>query len=409
MQLSDLVALDPEALRCPADAYTGFRERGVHYAPEVDAFVIARHDDVVAVLRDGRRFSSANTVGNPPARAEDDGVGLRPLLLLSDDPLHARRRSIVNRVFTPSRVAAWEPQVREVCERYLDALRERVADGADVDLVRDIAAPLPIRVITMLLGVPQHDVDSFRSWSEEITAGLGGHAGNREKRERVQAEFAAYIDSLFTERADDLGTTDVLGLVAEAERDGELVRRECVRFVIELIIAGNITTTHHLASSMALLARSPELREQLRADPALVPRFVEESLRLEPPIQGFYRLATEDAVVGGVDIPAGSRLLVFYASANRDPDAFAECPHLRLDRPNGAAHLAFGRGAHACLGSSLARLEGRVVTEMLLDAVEEIELLNTPQDTPYLPSFVNHGPTALPARLRFRAPAVSPR
>jgi cytochrome P450 len=403
MQLADLVALDPEALRCPADAYTQFRDLGVHYAPEVDAFVVARHADVVDVLRDGRRFSSANTVGNPPAKPEDDGKGLRPLLLLSDDPLHARRRSIVNRVFTPSRVAAWEPQVREVCERYLTALR----DSDDVDLVRDLAAPLPIRVITMLLGVPQRDVDTFRSWSEAITAGLGGQPGDRTERERVQDEFAAYISSLLDERTGTTGT-DVLALVADAERAGELVRHECVRFVIELIIAGNITTTHHLSSSIALLARSPEMQEQLRADASLVPKFVEESLRLESPIQGFYRLATEDAVVGGTEIPAGSRLLVFYGSANNDPDVWPECPHLRLDRPNGAAHLAFGRGAHACLGSSLARLEGRVVIEMLLNAIEEVELLNSPADTPYLPSFVNHGPTSLPARLRFREPATVP-
>jgi cytochrome P450 len=403
MQLADLVALDPEALRCPADAYTGFRERGVHYAPEVDAYVVARHADVVEVLRDGRRFSSANTVGNPPARPEDDGKGLRPLLLLSDDPLHARRRAIVNRVFTPSRVAAWEPRVREVVERYLTALR----GSDDVDLVRDLAAPLPIRVITMLLGVPQRDVDSFRAWSEEITAGLGGHGGDREKRERVQQEFAAYVAAQLDERADDTTGTDVLALIADAERAGELNRHECVRFVIELIIAGNITTTHHLSSSMAMLARDPQLRDRLRADPALIPRFVEESLRLEPPIQGFYRLVTEDTAVGGVDLPAGSRLLVFYGSANRDPDAWPECPHLKLDRPGGAAHLAFGRGAHACLGSSLARLEGRVVVEMLLDAVADVELLRGPEETPYLPSFVNHGPTSLPAALRFREPAAT--
>lgn len=403
MQLADLVALRPEALRCPADAYAGLRERGVHYAPEVDAYVVARHDDVVAVLRDTRRFSSANTVGNPPARPEDDAEGLRPLLLLSDDPVHARRRSIVNRMFTPSRVAAWEPRVREVCGRYLSAMRGK----DDVDLVRDLAAPLPIRVISMLLGVPQRDVDSFRAWSEKITAGLGGHGGDRVERERVQQDFAEYISVQLDERAGGRDGTDVLASIAAAERDGELSRRECVRFVIELIIAGNITTTHHLSSSMAILARDPRLRDQLRADRDLVPRFVDESLRLASPIQGFYRLATEDTIVGGVGIPAGSRLLVFYGSANRDPDAWPECPHLELDRPNGSAHLAFGRGPHVCLGSALARLEGRVVVEMLLDVVRDIALLASEEETPYLPSFVNHGPTSLPARLRFHEPAVT--
>ncbi|MFD1518508.1 cytochrome P450 [Pseudonocardia yunnanensis] len=396
VQLADLVALDQDGLRCPAEAYERMRERGVHYAPEVDAYVVSRHADVVAVLRDGERFSSANTVGNPPVRPQDDDTGLRPLLLLSDDPLHARRRSIVNRVFTPARVAAWEPQISEVCARLVDGLRGRT----DIDLVRDLAALLPIRVISLVLGVPQRDVDRFRAWSEEITSSLGGHSGDAARRERVQNEFTGYIGTLLDER-DGMPGEDVLSLIGEAERQGELSRRECVRFVIELLIAGNITTTHHLASSMALLGRVPGLFERLRREPDLIGRFIEESLRLEAPIQCFYRLVTVDGLVGGVEVPAGSRLLVFYGSANRDPQVWEQCPHLVLDRRNGSAHLAFGKGAHACIGASLARLESRVVLQALLERIESVELLLSHEQQPYLPSFVNHGPISLPARLVF--------
>jgi cytochrome P450 len=172
--------------------------------------------------------------------------------------------------------------------------------------------------------------------------------------------------------------------------------------VAELLIAGNITTTHHISSSISLLGNDPAVQEKLRAEPALIRQFIEESLRLESPIQGFYRLATATAVVGGVTIPEGSRVFVLYGSANTDDTAWKDCPQLRLDRPNAAAHLAFGKGAHACLGAALARLEGRVVVEVLLDRLESFELLTPPRSRPYVASFVNHGPASLPARPRFR-------
>jgi cytochrome P450 len=402
--LSPLVAHDQDSLRCPADVYRQLRDEGVHYAPEVDAYVVSRHEDVVRVLRDGTTFSSRNTVGRilPAADPENPKPPLAPLLLLSDGPEHAARRSIVNRAFTPSKVAAWEPQVRQVAEEHVDRLR----DLAEVDFVRDLAALLPIRVISLVLGVPLADVAKFREWSEEITSSVGNHGGDPVRREQVQDLFSGYISRLLDQWD---GTVDisVLSQVAAAERAGELSRRQCVSFVVELLVAGNITTTHHIASSIALLGNSPGLLDQLQADPKLVQPFIEESLRLESPIQGFYRLAMADAEVGGVTIPEGSRLFVLYGSANRDDSAWEDCPHLRLGRPNAAAHLAFGKGAHACLGSALARLEGRVVVEVLLDRLQDLELLVPPGKQPYQASFVNHGPVSLPARLRFRQPATT--
>lgn len=402
MQLQDLVNLDQDALRRPADVYTRLRERGVHYAPEVDAYVVSRHEDVSRVLRDGRRYSSSIAVGSRPPGSDDDPDALRPLLLLSDGPEHARRRSIVNRAFTAAKVASWEPRIRQLCLRHLDAMRT----SDHVDLVRDLAAPLPIRVISMLLGVPQEDVDDFRLWSERITSSLGGHHGDPDERARVQQAFTSYITRLLDE-PDRHPEGGVLATIAAAEAAGELNRRQCVNFVIELLVAGNITTTHHLASSMLLLATHEALWQRLADQPSLVPRFVEESLRLESPIQAFYRLAMEDSEIGGTLVPADSRVLVLYAGANRDPHAWERCPHMKLDRPNAAAHLAFGKGSHACLGASLARLESKVVLECLLERLDGFELLVGHAKLPYLPSFINHGPTALPARLTFREPAVA--
>ncbi|MDX6420742.1 MAG: hypothetical protein QOG28_5362 [Trebonia sp.] len=400
--LSPLVSHDQDSLRCPADIYRQLRDEGVRYAPEIDAYVVSRRGDVVRVLRDGHTFSSRNTVGRVVAAdAPADPHALTPLLLMSDDPVHAKRRSIVNRAFTPSKVAAWEPQVRQLAREQVERLR----DLPDVDFVRDLAALLPVRVISMVLGVPLGDVAKFREWSEEITSSVGHHGGDPERRQQVQDQFSAYIGSLL-DRWDGVVGTSVLSQIAAAERAGELTRHEGVRFTAELLVAGNITTTHHISSSIALLGYTPGLFEKLRAESPLIQSFVEESLRLESPIQGFYRLAMADAEVGGVAIPAGSRVFVLYGSANQDDSAWADCPHVRLDRPDAASHVAFGKGAHACIGSALARLEGRVVVELLVELLASVELTGPRSQVPYQASFVNHGPLSLPARLTFRQPAA---
>ena len=396
--LSPLVSHDQDSLRCPADIYRQLRDEGVRYAPEIDAYVVSRHDDVVRVLRDGHTFSSRNTVGRVVAAdAPADPHALTPLLLMSDDPVHAKRRSIVNRAFTPSKVAAWEPQVRQLAREHVERLR----DLPEVDFVRDLAALLPVRVISLVLGVPLEDVAKFREWSEEITSSVGHHGGDPERRQQVQEQFSGYIGSLL-DRWDGVVGTSVLSQIAAAERAGELTRHEGVRFTAELLVAGNITTTHHISSSIALLGYTPGLFEKLQADPALVQPFVEESLRLESPIQGFYRLVMADTEAGGVPIPSGSRVFVLYGAANQDETAWADCPHLRLDRPNTASHVAFGKGAHACIGSALARLEGRVVVELLVELLSSVELTGPRSQVPYQASFVNHGPLSLPARLHFR-------
>ena len=395
---SPLVSHDQDALRCPADIYRQLRADGVRYAPEIDAYVVSQHDDVIRVLRDGKTFSSRNTVGRVVAAdAPADPHALTPLLLMSDDPVHARRRSIVNRAFTPSRVAAWEPEVRQLAREHVERLR----DLSDVDFVRDLAALLPVRVISMVLGVPLEDVAKFRAWSEEITSSVGHHGGDEARRQQVQAEFTAYIGALL-DRWDGVVGSSVLSQIAAAEKAGELTRHEGVRFTAELLVAGNITTTHHISSSIALLGHATGIFAQLQADPALIQPFIEESLRLESPIQGFYRLALADAEVGGTAIPEGARVFVLYGSANQDDAAWADCPHLRLDRPNAAAHVAFGKGAHACIGSALARLEGRVVIEQLVEQLHRFELVKPQSQVPYQASFINHGPLSLPARLTFR-------
>jgi cytochrome P450 len=169
--------------------------------------------------------------------------------------------------------------------------------------------------------------------------------------------------------------------------------------VMELLIAGNITTTDHIGNSMVLLARDPQLADRLRSDPSQLANFIEESLRLESPIQGLFRMATTDTEVGGTPIPAGSRLQVMFGAGNRDAALVERPEEMDLDRRRPSAHLAFGRGIHSCLGNILARMESRVALETLLGAVSRFELAEPAEEVDYLPSLANRGPLALPLRL----------
>jgi cytochrome P450 len=396
MTLDQLVSLDQDALRSPYPAYEELREEGVHYEKSVNAYVVSSNALVTEVLRSPDRFSSANTVGNPvpPPGTPDDPAALSPLLLLSDDPIHAHRRSVVARSFTPRQVGSWEEPVRKLVSDRIASL----ASLPDVDIVRDVAKPLPIRVITWVLGIPDEDVAGFREWSEVITSNVGAHTRDDPSVvEKVRADFSAYLYDILKERAAD-PKDDILTQVAQTD----LMEYQKVRFVAEMLVAGNITTTHHISSSVMLLAKNDDVREKLREDRSLIPRFVEESLRLEPPIQGFYRLALHDTELGGTVIPEGSRVFVLYASANHDSDMWSDTNTIDLTRTNGSQHLAFGVGAHTCLGAPLARLEGRLVIESLIDQVETIELLVDPDEVTYAPSFINHGLATLPVRLTYR-------
>jgi cytochrome P450 len=304
-----------------------------------DAWVVSRHSDAVEVLRDGRTFSSTEVLGRPLPPPDAQGVTIAPLLLVNDDPFHAEKRAIVARAFTPRQIRAWEPAVAELC----GTLAARMLAQPEPDFVRDFAAPLPIRVIIAVLGVPAEHADVFRHWSEELTRSLGGHDAEPTRRDQAAEHFRAMITSLLNAPA-ALPEDSILAVIAAAEQEGGLTRLESSRLVMELIIAGNITTTDHLANTMMLLTTHPEVVGQLRRDRSLIARFVEESLRLEAPVQGFYRRSGAPSAVGGVEIPTGSRLLVLYGSANRDPDRYPAPEDIDLDRDRGRPTWRSGSG-----------------------------------------------------------------
>jgi cytochrome P450 len=296
----------------------------------------------------------------------------------------------VNRAFGPRRVAAMEDRMRAVANELVDAF---VADGR-VELVRQFAVGLPLTVIAEALGVPRDHLDHFKRWSDDYVVAIGNHKvtpGRLTEMMRSSSEFAAYFIEKIAERQaapqDDL-ITDVVH--ARLDGDEPLTVNEMLWMFTQFLVAGNETTTKLLASAMLLLLRAPEQLALVREDPALIPGLVEEVLRLESPVQGLFRVARANTEIGGVAIPAGASLMMVYASGNRDASVFPDPDTLDVRRENSRLHLAFGQGPHYCIGAALARAEGRIGLEVLLERLDDIGI--DPANTfEYEESYVLHG------------------
>jgi cytochrome P450 len=286
-----------------------------------------------------------------------------PLLIMMDDPRHRELRALVSRAFTPRRIGGLEPRIRKIARELLEAFAEK----PEADLVRDFSAPLPTIVIAELLGVPASDQAWFKEKSTLVTqfdparpAGVHPSAG-----QGPAVELGSYLARVLEERRRQ-PRDDLLSALLAAEVDGErLGQQELLGFAFLLLIAGNETTTNLISNAAILLDRHRDQRDRLLREPDLIPGAVEEFLRYDPPVQGLARTTTRPVTLHGVTIPEDRKVLLLFASANRDerripdPDRFDVTRH-----PN--PHLAFGYGTHFCLGASLARLEARVAFEELL-------------------------------------------
>jgi cytochrome P450 len=356
------------------------------YAP--GSWLVAQHADVRAVSRDPARFCSGRGVlMNDPLRR---GGEIHGSVLHMDPPEHAPWRQLVSRSFTPRAVARLADRVRALTRVVLDD----VPTDEEIDFVERVASPLPVLVIAELLDIPDADREKFRRWSDACI----------ESTDTAEPDFEAIADlheflmAHVRAHAADPGN-DLVSALATAEVEGRRVTSaEAAGYCLALLVAGNETTRHLLSGGASALAGHPDQRRALAEDPARIPVAVEECLRWVTPIQAFGRTATGSTTLGGVPIAAGDFVVLLYASANRDEDAFGPTAD-RFDaaRPVGSAHLAFGFGEHLCLGAALARLEGRVVLEELLDRFPDYEITGEPE---WVPSTLVRGMTTLPARLR---------
>jgi cytochrome P450 len=325
------------------------------YAPS--SWTVAGYDDVRAVSRDPQRFSSAHGVlMNDPLR---HGQKIDGSVLHMDPPEHAPWRALVTRRFTPRAVGALEDRVRAVARSVL----AEVPAGAEIDFVDAVAAPFPVLVIAELLGIDNADREQFRRWSDSV---IDSPDRPGENLADLGALFQFLIDHVEARRA--VPTDDIASAVVHAEVQGEPVTtREAVGYVLALLVAGNETTRHLVSGSAYVLAEHPEQRTLLIRDPARIADAVEECLRWVTPIQTFGRTATRATELRGRKIAEGDFVVMLYASANRDEDAFGPTAGaFDVTRPLDSQHLAFGFGEHLCLGAALARLEGRVFLEELL-------------------------------------------
>ncbi|MEV5543531.1 cytochrome P450 [Saccharopolyspora shandongensis] len=354
------------------------------------------HREAVEVLGDPKTFSSdivrVMPIDLDPALLEGDLTQLDP-------PQHRKLRRLVSHAFTPKIVADLEPRIAALTHELLDA----VADEGRFELVADLAYPLPVIVIAELLGVPSSDRDLFRKWVEEVLSGgqqLSVSAQGEEQLREMNAspegmrEINDYLLGHAAERRRN-PREDLLTQLVQAEVDGErLTDNEVVNFAGLLLAAGHITTTMLLGNTVMCLDAHPEQAARVRADRALVPGAIEESLRLLTPFALTYRATTTEAEVGGLRVPADQVLSVWLGAANRDDRVFAAPDAFDPARdPN--PHIAFGRGIHFCLGAPLARLEGRIAMDILLD---RFPVLRTdPANPPVLmPGTDMIGATSLP-------------
>ena len=355
--------LSEEVRAEPSVAYRHLLEEApVHFfeAFEPPFYTLSRFADVQSALLDIETYSSEFGQGprfSPPAG------------MLSNPPQHTFYRSLVQQAFTPRAIAEWADRITEISEALLD---ER-GDAANWDMHDDYAFPLPVIVIVEMLGVPGDDLQKFKYWSDITVEAMGAEDPTPWAEEMM--ELGAYLlDAIRQRRADP--RDDLISELVTAEQDGKgLTDEELLGVVNQLFVGGNETTTSLITNMVWRLLQDRPLWERLVADPSLIDAAIEESLRFDPPVLGLYRSTTRDVELEGGSIPQDAKVMMHYAAANRDPEAFPSPDEFSLDRERNR-HLSFGLGVHFCLGAPLARLEARVAMRTLLQRCPDLRLLD---------------------------------
>jgi cytochrome P450 len=371
------------------------RERPVFYSRRLQTWVVTRCDDVLAILRDPGRFSSANAITNVPAPPPQEvlqvlatGVPYEPNSVDLDPPRHASFRALINHAFLPRRITAIEPQVRALAERLVDTF---AADG-QTDLVARLAHPLPTLVIGDLLGVPHADMPAFTRWSGEWLVLLGqlGDVGRLVAAAGEVVDFQRYVAGMIADRRANPGSDDLVADIVASTGDVPQPPSDhaLVSLVMTVLFAGHETTTSLITNTVKLLLHHPDQLAEVRADRSLLSAAITETLRFDPPVPGMYRTTTAEVSVGGVTLPAGEHLHISFAAANRDPAHFAEPDRFDLHRPDKGGHLSFGHGIHACIGATLGQLEARVAIEVLLDRLPNLRLADDQEIVPVVSATV---------------------
>jgi len=391
--------LAPEVRANPYPFYSRLRrEAPVAQVEPFGLWIVTRFADVVDVLARVDEFSSRGNLREEPALLDTDDPAeevFRPgsNIITSDNPTHDRLRAIMQKRFTPQRLAKLQPRVEALTRELLGAMLA----AERFDMVRDFTVPLPVIVIAELLGIEIERRDDFKRWSDAVVQVVNGISPElREKGRGGVKELATYLWMMTERRQTQPGDDDLIDTLVRAEREpGRISAREVLSYCVLLLAAGNETTTNLIGGMVHALLKNPAQLELLQRNPDLVPKAVEEGLRYCSPVQGLFRRTLREARVGGVTLPVGAEVMVCYASANHDEARFPDPERFDITRET-AGHVAFGRGLHFCLGANLARREARVAIRKLLPILSKLERLDEREE--WVDSWFLRGPKKLEFR-----------
>jgi cytochrome P450 len=368
--------LDPEVLANPYPLYERLRtEAPVYWDPYLHAWVVTRYADVVTVLH---QFSANRT----PTPEQFAAIGLSELgpvsqvmvkqMLFMDAPDHTRLRGLASTAFTPARVEILRSHIQEI----VDTLFEKITPHGRMDVIADLAAPLPAIVTAEMLGVPTADADRLKTWSADFAEVLGNFQHNPDRASRT-LQCVEEMTGYFREAIKQLRAEPREGLInalMTAEIDGDrLTDEEIIANSIVTMVGGQETTTNLIGNGVLALLRNPDQLEKLRADLSLVPSAIEELLRYESPSQHTARIAPQDTEMGGQQIRKGQAVIAVMAAGNRDPERFPDPDRLDITRADNR-HLAFGWSRHFCFGAPLARIEGQIALEAIVRRLPDLAL-----------------------------------
>jgi cytochrome P450 len=394
--------LDPIVKHEPYPFYAKLRrEEPVKWLPSMQAYSVAKYDDVDKLLKDGKLFSSS--MFWPALLGEYDPVPEVPPMISMDPPGHMHLRKLANKAFVPSKIKSLVDRTYEVANELIDDIIAKHGNDGTIDWAVDFCALYPVTVIAQVLGVPTARRAEFKVWVDNVLAAANRAAYGPERLAEIQESsdsIRAFFEDLYDERAANL-QNDLISDFIQAEIDGEkMTRIEVIQMSILLLIGGVETTTNLLGTTLIELKRHPEVYARVRENPELIPSLIEEVLRYNPPVQIIFRHTMEDTELGGVKIPKGSTVIPLLASANRDESKFVDSEVFDIDRKIEVPLMSFGQGPHFCLGNFLSRMEAKSALEVAFRRFEILEPVSDEVD--WIDSYFARGPHHLKTRFKAR-------
>lgn len=394
---------DPSVQRCPFPAYREVRTHGPVYLDPISGFyIVTGYDEIRRAAMDTRLFSNVTgqlMVKNAPYQERVDAIyrekGYMPVtaLVAADPPVHTLHRALVDKVFTISRVRQMETYLESVVDEMIDA----IIGKSEAEFYFDLAVKIPNHVLSDQIGLPRERYADFKRWADAIVQEMDPHNG--ETRQIELTHTVCELQNFIAARAEEYRQSPrdcILSDLVHADVDGRsLSMEEVIQIVEQMLPAGSDTTVGALACAIYRIATTPGLEAMLRGDRSLIPNFVEEVLRLDSPVQGLWRRATRDTMIGTTPIPEGALIVLRYGAGNRDPLVFPQPDTFDVGRINARRHFAFGVGPHFCVGNQLARAEVRVTIDKLLTRMSNLRLARGADGVAWMAHFFSYGPTRL--------------